>query len=276
MDRNEPNPSKTQRFARVLTIAGSDSGGGAGLQADLKTFAALQTYGLCAVTAVTAQDTQRVHSTFEIPEELVARQIEVVIDDMGVDAVKTGMLSSGGIIDCVASLLRRYQVQQLVVDPVMISTGGDRLLEPDAVDQLVRSLLPLANVVTPNLSEAQVLAKTSLNTSEELRLAAREIHAMGPRFVVIKGGHSKDPEHAVDLFFDGTEFHYLEGKRIATVNTHGSGCTFAAAIAAYLAQGRSALESVTKAKEYVQGAIENALSLGKGKGPLGHFYRSWA
>jgi len=275
MERNEPNPSKIQRFARVLTIAGSDSGGCAGLQADLKTFAALQTHGLCAVTAVTAQDTKHVHSSLEIPEALIAQQIQVVLEDIGADAVKTGMLSSGKIVDCVASQLQRYQVTRLVVDPVMVSTGGNRLLEQNAVGQLVTKLLPMATVVTPNVAEAEVLVKRTLRTPEEFQTAAKEICSMGPRTVVIKGGHLEDPDHAIDLFYDGTKFLRLKGARVPTRNTHGSGCTFAAAIAAHLGKGYSTEESVTRSKQYVQEAIQHSLSLGRGNGPLGHFYNWW-
>jgi len=275
MEINEPNPSESQQFARVLTIAGSDSGGCAGLQADLKTFAALQTHGLCAVTAVTAQDTKHVHSSLEIPEEHVARQIQVVLEDIGADAVKTGMLSSGKIVDCVASQLQRYQVTRLVVDPVMVSTGGNRLLEQEAIGQLVTRLFPLATVVTPNVHEAEVLVNRGLTSSADFETAAKEIRSMGPHAVVIKGGHLEDADHAIDLFYDGTKFLRLEGVRIPTKNTHGSGCTFAAAIAAYLGRGYSTEESVSKSKQYVQEAIRHSLSLGRGNGPLGHFYDWW-
>lgn len=275
MEINEPNPSKFQRFARVLTIAGSDSGGCAGLQADLKTFAALQTHGLCAVTAVTAQDTQHVYSSQEIPVELIAQQIKVVLEDIGADAAKTGMLSSGKIVECVASQLQRYQVKRLVVDPVMVSTGGNRLLKQNAISQLVTKLFPLAAVVTPNVHEAEVLVNKTLTTPEDFQSAAKEICGMGPQAVVIKGGHLEDPDHAIDLFYDGTKFLRLKGARVPTRNTHGSGCTFAAAIAAYLGRGYSTEESVSRSKQYVQGAIQHSLSLGRGNGPLGHFYNWW-
>jgi len=275
MEKNERNPSPVQRLARVLTIAGSDSGGCAGLQADLKTFAALQTHGLCAVTALTAQDTEKVHSAFEIPTEFVARQIEVVAEDIGINAVKTGMLSSAAIICCVTAQLQRYQIRRLVVDPVMISTGGDRLIQKDAIRVLVNELFPLATVVTPNMHEAEALVGRKLSTSQEIRSAAREICSLGPQSVVIKGGHLQDPEQSDDLFYDGNAFHDLKGKRIKTHNTHGSGCTFSAAIAAYLAKDLSTAESVFRAKQYVQKAIQNSFSLGKGNGPLGHFWKCW-
>jgi len=272
MEINEPNPTRIQRFARVLTIAGSDSGGCAGMQADLKTFAALRTHGMCAVTAITAQDTLTVHASFTLPKELVAQQIQVVASDIGVDAAKTGMLPSAEIIGCVADQLRLLQLKRLVVDPVMITSGGNRLIESDAVAPLVTELFPIAAVVTPNVHEAEVLVERKLVTEADFKLAAEEIQRMGPKSVVIKGGHSEDPDHSVDIFFDGSEFHRLEGKRIRTANTHGGGCTYAAAIAAYLARGFSRLESVYKAKDYVQKAIEHSFPLGKGSGPLGHFF----
>jgi hydroxymethylpyrimidine/phosphomethylpyrimidine kinase len=272
MQINEPNPSKTQRFARVLTIAGSDSGGCAGLQADLKTFAALKTHGMCAVTAVTAQDTHTVHSSFTLPKEMIVQQIQIVASDIGVDGVKTGMLPSAEIVSCVAEQLELLRLERLVVDPVMITSGGNRLVESDAVRQMVSELLPISAVVTPNVHEAEVLVGRKLVTESDFKRAAEEIRRMGPKSVVIKGGHSGDPEHSVDIFFDGSDFHLLKGRRIQTVNTHGGGCTFAAAIAAYLARGFSRLESVSKAKEYVQKAIQHSFSLGKGRGPLGHFF----
>ena len=271
MEINEPSPSEIQRFARVLTIAGSDSGGCAGIQADLRTFATLQTHGLCAVTSITAQDTEKVHSCFDIPERLVSEQIKVVLDDIGADAVKTGMLSSSAIIGAVASQLRRYKVNRLVVDPVMAATGGGQFIDPEAIHDLVLQLFPLAAVITPNLQEAEVLLERSLRTSEELRLGAQDLHRLGPRSVIIKGGHIDDPDHSTDLLYDGSEFHLLTGPRIRTSNTHGSGCTFAAAIAAYLARGLPIVSAAFKAREYVQRAIQYSYPLGKGNGPLGHF-----
>jgi len=209
------------RVPRALTIAGSDSGGGAGIQADLKTFAALGVYGASVLTAVTAQNTQGVTAIFEIPSAIVAEQIRAVLDDIGADAVKTGMLSSSAIIGAVAGELRRYGVDRLVVDPVMVAKSGDRLLREDAVQALRSDLLPLAHVITPNLPEAEVLVGGSLKDDVALRNAARAIHDMGARHVVIKGGHRSGP--ATDVLFDGRDFREFSSERVDTPHTHGTG-----------------------------------------------------
>ena len=269
MERNEPNPSGFQQFARVLSIAGSDSGGCAGIQADLKTFAALQVHGMCAITSVTAQDTQRVHARFDLPEDLITRQIEVVTADIGVDAVKTGMLATAGIIRSVAETLERLEIKRLVVDPVMVSTGGDRLADENAISQMISRLFPLASVVTPNLPEAEVLVGSTLETSQDLENAARTIKQMGPESVVIKGGHRNETGISSDLYWDGLRFEQIADRRIETKNTHGSGCTYSAAIAAYLAQDVPLLDAVRKARVYVQKAILKSYDLGRGNGPLG-------
>ncbi len=206
---------------KALTIAGSDSGGGAGIQADLKTFAALGVYGASVLTAITAQNTRGVTAIHEVPPDVVAAQIRAVLDDIGADAVKTGMLSSSAIIRAVAGELRRYGVGRLVVDPVMVAKGGDHLLRPEAVEALREELLPLAQVVTPNLPEAEALAGAPVADDAGIREAARRIHAMGPRHVVIKGGHRPGP--AVDLLFDGREFQEFSAERVDTPHTHGTG-----------------------------------------------------
>jgi hydroxymethylpyrimidine/phosphomethylpyrimidine kinase len=256
-----------------MTIAGSDSGGGAGIQADLKTFAALGVYGTSVITAVTAQNTVGVSGIHEVPVEMVAAQIEAVLIDLGADAVKTGMLASSSIIETVARELSRFRVERLVVDPVMVAKSGDRLLREEAVDALRRSLLPLASVVTPNIPEAETLAGVKIASAEDVRRAARAIFNMGAKSVVVKGGHLPGPP--VDLLYDGREFREFSGRRIETRSTHGTGCTFASAIAAGLAQGRELVDAIARAKEYVAQAMERAFPIGEGHGPLNHFYRSW-
>jgi len=258
----------------VLTIAGSDSSGGAGIQADLKTFAALGVYGTCAITAVTAQDSRGVQAIHEIPPELVAAQIDAVVGDMGVDAVKTGMLANAGIVRVVAERVRRHGLPNLVIDPVLAAKSGDRLLREEALDVLKRELLPLCTVVTPNIPEAEALVGRRLETDEDLERAAQEIAVLGARSVVITGGHASGPE-AVDLLYDGRSIRRFSAPRLATRHGRGAGCTFASAIAAWLAQGAAIDEAVARAKEYVTAALEHALALGKGPGPVHHFYQWW-
>ncbi|MBI4298351.1 MAG: bifunctional hydroxymethylpyrimidine kinase/phosphomethylpyrimidine kinase [Chloroflexi bacterium] len=256
-----------------MTIAGSDSGGGAGIQADLKTFAALGVYGTSVLTAITAQNTLEVRSVFELPSEIVAAQIDTVLSDIGTDAVKTGMLFSSAIIQVVAEKVREHRLTNLVVDPVMVAKGGHRLLLKEAVEALRSRLLPLATVVTPNLPEAEVLADRKIRSLEDVRRAARDIVGLGARSVVVKGGHLEGP--AVDTFYDGREFREFTAPRIATRSTHGTGCTFASAIAAGLAKGMELTEAVAQAKEYVTEAIRRAFLMGQGHGPLNHFYQLW-
>ena len=258
---------------KVMTIAGSDSGGGAGIQADLKTFAAMGTYGASVLTAITAQNTVGVAGVHEIPVEMVAAQIEAVLSDIGADAVKTGMLSSSDIIETVARELAHFRVDRLVVDPVMVAKSGDRLLREEAVDALRRSLLPLATVVTPNIPEAETLTEMSIESREDARRAAEKIVYMGAKSVVVKGGHLPGPP--VDLLYDGREFQEFSATRIETRNTHGTGCTFASAIAAGLAKGMDVTDAVMSAKEYVTEAIRRSFNVGQGHGPLNHFYKLW-
>jgi hydroxymethylpyrimidine/phosphomethylpyrimidine kinase len=256
----------------VLTVAGSDSGGGAGIQADLKTFAALGVHGTSAITAITAQNTLGVTEILELPTAMIEAQIEAVMVDIGAAAAKTGMLSSAAIIEVVAGAVKRHGIRNLVVDPVMVAKGGARLLRDDAVDALRRLLLPLALVVTPNLPEAEVLLGRSIRTLDERRQAARDLVGLGAHAAVLKGGHA-DEQLAIDHYFDGTELVELHSPRIATSNTHGSGCVFSAAIAAELAKGRDPLAAVHQAKEFITGAIERALEVGRGHGPVNPMFR---
>ena len=252
----------------ALTIAGSDSGGGAGIQADLKTFQALGVYGASTLTAVTAQNTIGVRAVHDIPTDVIAAQIDAVAEDIGVDAAKTGMLSSAQIIAIVADRVRHWRLERLVVDPVMVAKSGDRLLREDAVHALIHDLLPLAMVLTPNLPEAEVLVGRSLESEEEIQQAARDILDLGPRAVVMKGGHRSGD--ATDILYDGRAFHTFEAERVDTPNTHGTGCTFSAAIAAGLARGADVVEAVEAAKHYVDQAIRRSIPLGHGHGPVAH------
>lgn len=252
---------------RAMTIAGSDSGGGAGIQADLKTFTVLGVFGTSAVTALTAQNTTGVTGVVELAPEFVVQQIDAIMSDIGTDAAKTGMLSNAAIIEAVASAVRRWGITRLVVDPVMISKSGAPLLRPEAAEALRILLLPLSMVVTPNLHEAGVLVGHPVRTLAEMEEAARAIGAMGPRYVVVKGGHLEDSDRSVDLLYDGAEFHQFAAPRSATRHTHGTGCVFSAAIAAGLAKGQAAPEAVARAKELITAAIAAGLPIGRGHGP---------
>jgi hydroxymethylpyrimidine/phosphomethylpyrimidine kinase len=256
--------------AKALTIAGSDSGGGAGIQADLKTFAALGVYGMSAITAITAQNTCGVSAVQGIDPEVVAAQIRAVVSDIGVGAAKTGMLFSAEIIRAVATTVRAVDLQLLVVDPVMVATSGDRLLQREAEESLRQDILPLATVVTPNLAETEVLVGRKVASLEEMRVAAEQIVAGGTRAVVVKGGHAITK--ATDVFYDGRRMELLQSEVVATHNTHGTGCTFSAAICAYLARGAELLEAVRRAKTYITGALHHSLTIGQSSGPVGHFW----
>jgi hydroxymethylpyrimidine/phosphomethylpyrimidine kinase len=259
----------------ALTIAGSDSGGGAGIQADLKTFAAMGVYGMSAITAVTAQDTQRVYGFVELEPSFIAQQIDVVLEDIGADAVKTGMLSSVPIIEAVADRMKHWNVTNLVVDPVMVAKGGDKLLRDDAVSALKQYLFPLALVVTPNLPEAEVLVGHPIKTWDDMREAAFEIRSWGVPNVVIKGGHREEDHQATDLLYDGTNYREYSTNRVPTKNSHGTGCTFASALAATLAKGDNVQNSVAAAKAFVTKAPQESYNIGHGQGPVHHFYRYW-
>jgi len=253
------------KIPRVLIIAGSDSGGGAGIQADLKTVSALGAFGMTAITALTAQNTTGVFGVLEIDPKFVVQQIEACVGDIGCDAVKTGMLASTGIIEVVAAVLSDRRLAPLVVDPVMIAKSGAPLLKPDAVEVLKTKLLPLATVVTPNLHEAGALTGREIKTLAQMKEAAQVICGLGPGNVVVKGGHL--PDVAADVLYDGREFTEFRGERIDTRNTHGTGCIFASAIAATLAKGKTVRESVAVAKEFITAAIRASLAIGKGYGP---------
>jgi hydroxymethylpyrimidine/phosphomethylpyrimidine kinase len=256
----------------ALTIAGSDSGGGAGIQADLKTFAALGVHGACAITAITAQNTLTVSEIFELPTGIIVAQIDAVLSDLVVAAAKTGMLASSKIIEAVAAAIEVHRIPNLVVDPVMVAKGGAQLLRTEAIEALRMRLLPLAAVITPNLPEAEVILRRPIRTIAERREAARDLVAMGPRAAVVKGGHAGDD--VTDVFWDGIEMVELPAVRVPTVNTHGSGCVFSAAIAAGLAHGLEPLAAVRQAKEFISGAIEQSLEIGHGHGPVNPMFRA--
>jgi len=260
----------------ALTIAGSDSGGGAGIQADLKTFAAHRVYGTSAITAVTAQNTLGVTMWQALPADLVIAQIEAVAGDIGADAVKIGMLGNAAIVEAVAATIAELDLPFVVLDPVMIAKGGDRLLDPEAVDTLKAELLPRSHMVTPNVPEAEVLSGMRIASGEDMRRAARRILALGPRVVLIKGGHMPgtwSSNEVVDIVCTAHDLFELRGPRVDTRNTHGTGCTLSSAIAANLATGLDDWTAVTRAREYLEGALRNAPEIGRGHGPLGHFWR---
>lgn len=258
---------------KALTIAGSDSGGGAGIQADLKTFSAFRVFGMSVITAVTAQNSLGVQGVENLPPAFVAQQLRSVLADFGADAAKCGMLSTAPIIEAVATELGSHRIEKLVVDPVMVAKSGDRLLEPEARAALADRILPLALLVTPNLPEAEVLAGMRVAEPEDMEEAARRIHTMGPRYVLVKGGHLKGD--ATDLLWNGREFTRFSTPRIDSQNTHGTGCTFSAAIAAGLARGQALGDAIRSAKAYVTRAIREGFQAGRGVGQLRHFIPDW-
>jgi hydroxymethylpyrimidine/phosphomethylpyrimidine kinase len=258
---------------RALTIAGSDSGGGAGIQADLKTFAAHGVYGTSAITALTAQNTRGVAGVHSIPAEFVTLQIETVVADIGCDAVKTGMLATAAIVEAVAACVESLDLPNLVVDPVMVAKGGDRLLDDDAVRTVRSALLRLALVVTPNVPEAEALSGVSIRSLGDMREAARRILQLGPRAVIVKGGHLAG-DTSPDLLISTAGELLLEGPRLAVASTHGTGCTFASAIAARLAVGDTLEQAARSAKDYVAGAMRNGIAVGAGHQPLDHFWQT--
>ena len=258
---------------KALTIAGSDSGGGAGIQADLKTFSAFRVFGMSVLTAVTAQNSVGVQGVENLPPAFVAQQLRSVLDDFGTDAAKCGLLSTAGIIDAIADVLADHRIEKLVVDPVMVAKSGDPLLQADARTALADRILPLALVVTPNLPEAEVLAGMRVVEPEDMEEAARRIHLMGPRYVLVKGGHLKGD--ATDLLWNGREFTRFTAARVDSANTHGTGCTFSAAIAAGLARGQALGDAIRSAKAYVTRAIREGFKAGHGVGQLRHFIPDW-
>jgi hydroxymethylpyrimidine/phosphomethylpyrimidine kinase len=255
---------------RVLTIAGSDSCGGAGIQADLKTFSAHGVYGMSVITAVTAQNTQGVFAVQDISPEVISKQIEAIFDDIAVDAVKIGMVSQIATIETIADGLNHWQAKNVVLDPVMVSKSGYHLLNREAEASLIKLLLPLAAIVTPNIPEAEVITKLQIASIADMELAAHIIFDLGAKSVLIKGGHLNGD--STDVLYDGHKMSYLQSARINTPNTHGTGCTLSSAIASNLAQGDSISVAVEKAKEYITVAIENSFPIGKGVGPTHHFY----
>jgi hydroxymethylpyrimidine/phosphomethylpyrimidine kinase len=257
---------------RCLTVAGSDSGGGAGIQADLKTFTVLKTYGSSAITALTAQNTLGVDAIYEVDADFVGKQIDAVLSDIGADAVKTGMLMSSGIVEIVADRMASHNVKNLVVDPVMVSKGGNALLLPEAVQAVRERLIPLAAIVTPNTQEAAILAgMDSITNLDGMKQAAESMIKLGAGAALIKAGHMGG-ESSDDLWFDGEQFTVLPSPRYDNKHTHGTGCTLSAAITAYLAHGNSGLDAVRRAKHYISGAIRSAWPLGNGIGPVDHLW----
>ncbi len=256
---------------QALTIATSDSGGGAGIQADIKAIQANGVFALSVLVALTAQNTKTVTMVHPLPEDIIGAQIDAVFDDFEIGGIKTGMLFSTGIVRFVSAKLRALKVRNLVVDPVMISKSGCELLKPDAVESVKRDLFPLARVVTPNIHEAQRLADLKIETLEDAREAARRIHKLGCETVLVKGGHLNE-QPATDLLYDGRDFTLIPGEFIDTPHTHGTGCTYSAAIAAQLALGRDLIEAVRASKRYITEAIRHSLAIGHGQGPTNHFY----
>ena len=266
-----------QKYFRALTIAGSDCSGGAGIQADLKTYSALGCYGMSVVTVLTAQNTQGVQAIQELPPQFIIQQIQSILDDVGVDAVKVGMLFNSSIIKEVARALRENPVKKLVVDPVMFAKSGDRLLQEDAIDSYNQELLPLASVLTPNIAEASALLHREINNREDMEQAAKDLCDLGPQAVVVKGGNLLKESSDDCLFIKGEGLHWLPQERIATENVHGTGCTFSAAITAFLARSFPLEQAVLEAKQYLTEALTAGAGyqLGQGKGPVLHFYQTW-
>lgn len=258
----------------ALTIAGSDCSGGAGVQADLKTMSALGVFGMSVIVSVVAENTARVISIEDISPKVIADQIDAVFEDIPPDAVKVGMLSTPACMEAVASKLHEYRPAHVVIDPVMYAKNGSPLMQESSIDTLIRTVIPAATLLTPNIPEAEKISGMKIVTPEDMQEAAKKIYRMGAGAVLVKGGHYVGD--ARDILFDGTGFHTYVEKRIDTKNTHGTGCTLSSAIASYLALGEPLPEAVGKAKAYVTGAIEHALPLGRGCGPTNHFFRWWA
>lgn len=255
---------------KVLTIAGSDCSGGAGIQADLKTFSAHGVFGMSVIVSVVAENTSRVIDIQDITPEMIEKQIDAVFEDIEVDAVKVGMLSTPECMRAVAGKLRQYKPEHVVIDPVMYAKNGCPLMDPSAVDALIETILPLADVLTPNIPEAERITGMEIRSVTDMEAAARKIHDMGSKTVIVKGGHAIG--NALDVLFDGKQMYHFETQRIATKNTHGTGCTFSSAIASQLALSMDICKAVEKAKAYVTTAITHSLAIGKGCGPTHHFY----
>jgi hydroxymethylpyrimidine/phosphomethylpyrimidine kinase len=267
-----------RQYYKVLTIAGSDSGGGAGIQADLKTMAALGCYGMSVITALTAQNTRGVNAIHPVPPSFAAEQIAAVFSDIGADAVKIGMLYSAQLIEVIARELKKYSAANIILDPVMVAQSGDKLLQDDAIQAIKEYLMPLADVVTPNIPEAEVLLNRSILGLEDMQTAAKALAGHGSRSILIKGGHLADGDSTDLLYLAGEErFVRLAAKRIASNNNHGTGCTLSSAIASYLARGNDIEDAVRKAKTYIQNAIRAGAdyTIGHGHGPVHHFFEFW-
>ncbi len=262
-------------YPRAMTIAGSDSGAGAGIQADLKTFSALGVYGTTVITALTAQNTLGVQAIFELPPEFIGTQIDSIMKDIGTHSAKTGMLASEPIIEIVAEKIRQWKIEKLVIDPVMVAKSGDQLLRDSAISTMLEKLFPLAFVVTPNIPEAERITGRKIKSLDDMKLAAEDLLKLGPKNVVIKGGHLDSSKEVIDILYDGHKLSTFKANRINSRYTHGTGCTFSAAIAAFLAKGNSVERAVQKAKEYITSAINSAFPVGKGCGPVHHFYNFW-
>ena len=267
-----------KKYNRALTIAGSDSGGGAGIQADLKTFSALGCYGTSAITALTAQNTVGVKGIYPVPPEMIKEQIKAVLDDIGTDAVKIGMLHSSEVIEAVADMLKQYKAENLVIDPVMVATSGDVLLQTDAIDSLMKILIPMADIITPNIPEAEILLGEKLEVQTDLPSAVEKLSKLGCKAVLLKAGHLKE-DLLVDYFYDSIsgEMTELPSQRLDTQNTHGTGCTLSSAVTSFLAHGQKSADAVKNAKEYISEAINagSQYSIGSGHGPVKHFHKFW-
>lgn len=265
------------KYYRALTIAGSDSGGGAGIQADLKTFSALGCYGMSVITALTAQNTTAVTAIHAIPAQMVADQIDAVLSDIGADAIKIGMLQTPQVIGTVAKKLKKHDVSQIVLDPVMVAKSGDKLLLDTAVESLKNELLPLAKIITPNIPEAEVLLGRTIVNRDQMAEAAFALVELGPDAVLLKGGHFTGDKSPDCLAIKSEDTRWFEAERIETENTHGTGCTLSSAIAAYLARGFNLEEAVSGGKKYINSAIKAGAKykIGHGQGPVHHFYRLW-
>ncbi|MCL1925142.1 MAG: bifunctional hydroxymethylpyrimidine kinase/phosphomethylpyrimidine kinase [Defluviitaleaceae bacterium] len=255
----------------ILTIAGSDCSGGAGIQADLKTFSAHGTFGMSVITSVVAENTFRVSAIEDISEKTIEAQINDIFEDIKPNATKIGMLSKIETMICIAKKIKEHNPRNIVIDPVMYAKNGAALMAPEAINTLIKEILPLADVLTPNLPEAEKIIGMKVETIEEMKNAAIEIRKLGAKAVVVKGGHLKGD--AIDILFDGENFYEYTSKRVESKHTHGTGCTYSSAIAANLAKGLKISEAVKEAKDYIQGAIENAPKLGKGNGPIDHFWK---
>ncbi len=256
---------------RALTIAGADSGGGAGIEADIKTFTVLKVYGMTAITAVTAQNTVGIMGVMEVSPEIVYLQIKAVCEDIGVDAVKTGMLPNSEIVLVVSEALREFNVKNIIVDPIIMSSSGYPLIKEDAIGMLINEIFPIALIVTPNIPEAERLTGMTIRSINDMEKAAKEIKEAGSRYVLIKGGHLGNG-NVTDVLYDGKEFHYFKGRFFKDKNVHGTGCTLSAAITAYIAHGYDIVESVEKARKYIEGAIEHSLQVGKGNPSPNHIW----